>query len=974
MDVIKSENDDREYKYLTLANKVRLLLISDPSSEKSAASASIYAGHTNDPPAVPGIAHFCEHMLFLGTEKYPDESEYTNFMVQHGGAPNACTGHDYTNYFFDVKSESLLEAIDRFAQFFISPLFNADATDRELNAIESEHSKNVLNDAWRKNYINACTAKEGHVYNKFGTGNLETLKTIPEKEGIDIRELLLDFHSKFYSANIMTVAVLGKEDVATMEKEIAPLFENVQNKDVTISLCEEFPFGDEELGIMIKIPPIKEMKKLDMLFQLPDLHEHYRCNPTRYISHLIGHEGPGSLLSLLKKKLWVNELYSGNYRILRGFEFFIVSMELTDDGLDNVTDVMTTCFQYIKMLKTNGPQERLYHEMKVLEEMRFRFKDKEHAISYVRNLSNDMHDYPAEDVLYGKYRLDSFQPELITKVLDYMNPKNFRCAVMAQIYEGKTDRVCKYYDAAYSVEKISPEQIQKWEDIAVHAELHLPNVNEFIPDSLEVVVPKTKTKKEEGVEEVKAVPTIVKDNNLIRVWYKPDDTFFLPKAVLKVAMSSPIAACTPASCNDLEMFTMLLHDAVVEYGYDAEIAGIRYNIQSLNDGFKIEVSGYNDKQLVLLKKILEHVVAFEVKPERFEVHKVQYEERLNNFDMDEPFKQVGSWHSMLMTEKSWTAEDQLQCIDQLTVESVRKFIPELLRSIYIECLCCGNLLQDDVNNITNTVEDILLQGRSIVPLFPRQHHMPRDYQLKRGGDYLFEKRSKIHANSCVRVHMEVGLHNIDNAKLLCELFGHISSAQFFDILRTKEQLGYIVGARVCVDSSTVSMVALVQSDKPMSSVQQKMEEFYTSFEETLVALTEEQFTDYVEGLAVQKLEKPKRLSVESWRFWSEIRNKQYHFKRSDVEVEALRKLTKDDVITFYRRFISPASQDRTRLAVVVLGKDAASLRDGVVVEGGSESKWNVIDDVLSFQSSHAMYQHIMPYNNIPLVSTAKYER
>ena len=365
VEVIKSENDDRNYKYLTLENKVCILLISDPTSEKSAASASIYAGFTSDPDNVPGIAHFCEHMLFLGTEKYPDESEYSNFIVQHGGGPNACTGHQYTNYFFDVKSESLSEAIDRFAQFFISPLFTASATDRELNAIDSEHQKNVLNDQWRKNYIHAITAREGHVYRKFGTGNLETLKTIPEKENISIRDLLLEFHSKYYSANIMTVAILGKEDLETMEKQIAPLFSQVQNKNAEIPECKEFPFGEDELGIMIKIPPIKEMKKLDLEFTLPDLREHYRCNPTRYISHLIGHEGEGSLLSLLKKKLWVNELYSGNYRVLRGFEFFIISMELTDEGLNNTMEIIAICFQYIKMMTEEGPQERLYRELKV---------------------------------------------------------------------------------------------------------------------------------------------------------------------------------------------------------------------------------------------------------------------------------------------------------------------------------------------------------------------------------------------------------------------------------------------------------------------------------------------------------------------------------------------------------------------------------------------------------------------------------
>ena len=96
--------------------------------------------------------------------------------------------------------------------------------------------------------------------------------------------------------------------------------------------------------------------------------------------------------------------------------------------------------------------------------------------------------------------------------------------------QGKTDLVCKYYDAGYSIEKLAPELIQQWTDIEPHADLHLPKVNEFIPDSLDVVVPKVE-------KDVKDVPTMVKDNELIRVWYKQDDTFFLPKSCIKVAVS-----------------------------------------------------------------------------------------------------------------------------------------------------------------------------------------------------------------------------------------------------------------------------------------------------------------------------------------------------------------------------------------------------------------------------------------------------
>jgi len=45
----------------------------------------VHVGHFSDPDGIPGLAHFCEHMLFLGTKKYPDEASYSNFLSAHGG-------------------------------------------------------------------------------------------------------------------------------------------------------------------------------------------------------------------------------------------------------------------------------------------------------------------------------------------------------------------------------------------------------------------------------------------------------------------------------------------------------------------------------------------------------------------------------------------------------------------------------------------------------------------------------------------------------------------------------------------------------------------------------------------------------------------------------------------------------------------------------------------------------------------------
>ena len=76
---------------------VQVLLVSDETTDKSAAALDVHIGHMSDPTNLPGLAHFCEHMLFLGTEKFPDENEYSKFLSQHGGSFNAFTSSDHTN-------------------------------------------------------------------------------------------------------------------------------------------------------------------------------------------------------------------------------------------------------------------------------------------------------------------------------------------------------------------------------------------------------------------------------------------------------------------------------------------------------------------------------------------------------------------------------------------------------------------------------------------------------------------------------------------------------------------------------------------------------------------------------------------------------------------------------------------------------------------------------------------------------------
>ena len=191
-------SDHRQYKFLTLSNSLRVVLISDPNTNISAASMEVAAGSFSDPPDTEGLAHFCEHMLFLGTEKYPNDHEYSNYLTAHGGSDNAFTSTQETNYHFSVDAKFLKGGLDRFAQFFIAPLFRNTSVSDEIHAVNSEHEKNLQSDPWKLWQLLKHVSNPLHPFHQFSTGTLSTLNSS------NLLELLELYYSTNYSSNTVS--------------------------------------------------------------------------------------------------------------------------------------------------------------------------------------------------------------------------------------------------------------------------------------------------------------------------------------------------------------------------------------------------------------------------------------------------------------------------------------------------------------------------------------------------------------------------------------------------------------------------------------------------------------------------------------------------------------------------------------------------------------------------------------------------
>ncbi len=101
---------------IDLSNGMKVLLVSDAAAEKAAAAIAVDVGTMNDPWEFPGLAHFLEHMLFLGNKKFPQEDEYMKFIMSNGGNNNAMTEADATTYYFDISPEFLSGAMERLTE------------------------------------------------------------------------------------------------------------------------------------------------------------------------------------------------------------------------------------------------------------------------------------------------------------------------------------------------------------------------------------------------------------------------------------------------------------------------------------------------------------------------------------------------------------------------------------------------------------------------------------------------------------------------------------------------------------------------------------------------------------------------------------------------------------------------------------------------------------------------------------------
>lgn len=115
-------------------------------SDSFAACLCVKIGSFSDPVETQGLAHLLEHMVLMGSKRYPADNYFDQFLSRNSGYSNAETGCEYTAFYFEVPMEYSRKALDIFACMFQAPKLAKESIDKEKQAVDSEFQMAIPDD------------------------------------------------------------------------------------------------------------------------------------------------------------------------------------------------------------------------------------------------------------------------------------------------------------------------------------------------------------------------------------------------------------------------------------------------------------------------------------------------------------------------------------------------------------------------------------------------------------------------------------------------------------------------------------------------------------------------------------------------------------------------------------------------------------------------------------------------------------
>ncbi|WJV54951.1 pitrilysin [Prodigiosinella aquatilis] len=917
----KSANDLRQYQAIKLDNDMTVLLVSDPQATSSLAALALPIGSLDNPKSQPGLAHYLEHMLLMGSKRYPQPESLSEFLKKHGGSHNASTASYRTAFYLEVENDALQPAVDRLADAIAEPLLDPVNADRERHAVNAELTMARSRDGLRMSQVSAETLNPAHPGSRFAGGNLETLR---DKPGSNLHDELVRFYQRYYSANLMKGVIYSNKPLAEMAKIAAETFGRIANHRARVPEITVPVVTEKQRGVIIHYVPAQPRKQLRLEFRIENNSQAFRSKTDTYISYLIGNRSQNTLSDWLQKQGLVDSINAGaNPIVERNGGILTISANLTDKGLAQKDEVIAAIFSYLHRIRQDGIQPRYFDEIAHVLNVDFRYPSINRDMGYIEWLVDTMLRVPIEHTLDASYLADRYDPNAIAARLDGMTPQNARIWFISP--DEPHNRMAYFVQAPYQVDKIRADQIAKWQQQEKSINLTLPAANPYIPDDFSLI--KTDTTIDH--------PKMLLEQPGLRVLYMPSRYFAdEPKANITLLLRNKMADDTARHQVLFALHDYLAGLALDELSYQASVGGIGFSTGS-NGGVVMETSGYTQHLPELLQSLIDVYSSFMPTQEQLAQAKSWYVQQLDAADKAKAYEQaiqpIQALSRVPYTERS----ERRQLLSGIQLQDVMDYRNALLQQATPEMMVVGNLLPDDVVRLAQSLKRRLGCGGV-------QWWRSKKVKITQAQRATLQQVGSSTDSALAAVYIPAGYDEVQSMAY-SSLLGQILHPWFYSQLRTQEQLGYAVFATPFSIGRQWGIGFLLQSNSRQPAyLFQRYQNFYATAGERLQAMAPDEFAQNKQGLINELRQRPQTLDEEAGRLRNDLERENFAFDTRQKLIEQVNAITLTQLADFFQQALKPQG-------LAVLSQVSGSHHDKA--DYAAPQGWTIYPDASSLQKT-----------------------
>ncbi|WP_299075233.1 insulinase family protein [uncultured Paraglaciecola sp.] len=859
--MLKSAYDNCQYNFIELANGLRILLVQDPNCAKSACSITFNVGHFDDDKDCLGISHLLEHMLFLGNKPFPEPNSFNDFIATHGGSINALTGTEYSSYYYEVAADHETQSLTHLYAMLTTPLFCEALIEKEINAIDAEFLLKQKDDLRRLYQVHKETCNPAHPFSQFSVGNHQTFNAFSP---LQLKQKITRMFERYYQPQNACLCFVSQQPLALSEQAVVQQFGQwTSNSEIPTKQLPTL-YLERHLGVQINILPLQKARRMILTFALPEQQSHYRSKPLHVLSHILGDEGEGGLLHFYKAKNWATGLSAGGGIEGSTFRDFNINLQLTDLGIQSADDIITALFSYIAMIKENGIDQWRIEETATLNQLMWDFPDQAKAIDDASHYSQAMFEYPPEHLIAGDFILDKPAADLVLRMIGYFCPKNMRIKTVNP--NVKTTHKANWYHTPYSIEFIEPSRIEAFLSGKWRAHFALPKANQYLPNRHPV-------KPVKPIAADYVLPKQIITEKGLEIWYGQDDKFDQPKGDCFLSFDCQAVNEGIHISTAKRLWIALLNEKLNQQYYQANLAGMHFHFYPHQGGFSLQTNGFSTNQLKYCTNLLTQIVVNNDFSDNFNQVKAKQIQGLSNALLNKPINRLFSKLSVLMQQQNHAPSDMAVIMQDLTLEDILLTKKKLLSQFHLEGLMYGDWTTSEAYNVSADIKQFRMMHGSCDKL-------QRGVIDVRHSQAVFYHVECQHNDPAVVIYFQAPSSDLKTIALTI-LAEQLLATPFFNQIRTKQQLGYLVGSGYIPYNQHPGIGFYIQS--PQHSAEYLIDAIHVFLKNMVenIQLYSDIWPALKNGVMKQLVEKDTNLSMKSQRLWMAIGNHDTSFTYSE---------------------------------------------------------------------------------------------